>query len=161
MNELRNPSDRPTAEAGNNGGRRGYYKLSAVALKKKMAPGKYNDGGNLYLVVGLDGRRSWLFQYQLAGRQHGMGLGSLRTVSPKEAREMARQYRQQLRDGIDPLIARRAKVAANKAARTFRQCAEQYWARFAFEWSVAYAQSQRVAFERWVFRCSAICRCRL
>jgi integrase len=130
---------------------RTLYKLSAVALRKKMPPGKYNDGGNLYLVVGEAGARSWLFQYALDGRQHGMGLGSLQTVSLKEAREAARYWRQQLRDRIDPLTARRAQVAANKATQTFRQCAERYWTAFAASWSTGYAKTQRRVFERWVF----------
>lgn len=143
------------ATADDNAGRKGrtLYKLSAVALKKKMLPGKYNDGGNLYLVVheSPGQQRSWVFQYRLNGRAHDMGLGSLRTVSLKEARETARRYRQLLRDGIDPLTTRRLEVATAKATRTFRQCAEGYWAAFAAGWSLGYVKTQRVNFERWVF----------
>jgi integrase len=126
-------------------------KLSAVALKKKLRPGKYGDGGGLYLSVRPNGNAYWIFHYMLDGQKHGMGLGGLRTVSLKEAREAARDYRQQLRDGIDPLTARRAQVAANKATKTFRQCAERYWATFAPSWDARYAKIQRQVFERWVF----------
>jgi Arm DNA-binding domain len=88
---------------------------------------------------------------KLNGRAHGMGLGSLRTVSLKEARETARRYRQLLCDGIDPLTARRLEVATAKATQTFRQCAVGYWKAFENGWSASYLRAQRASFERWVF----------
>ena len=102
--------------------------------KTSCGPGLHGDGGNLYLQVS-DGphgrRRSWVFRFQLkGGRRRDMGLGSLDTVSLKEARETARQYRVLVRDGIDPIADRNAKVAknlaANVAAMTFQEAAETY-----------------------------------
>src|SRR5215472_7544626 len=94
------------------------------------------DGGNLYLqaTAGKDGaiRRSWVFRYELDGRRHDLGLGSLETFNLAEARERARELRQQLADGIDPFAAKRearkerlAKLAAEARAMTFKQCAEE------------------------------------
>jgi hypothetical protein len=94
------------------------------------------DGGNLYLqaTLGKDGavRRSWVFRYELDGRRHDLGLGSLETFNLAEAREKARGLRQQLADGIDPFTAKQqarkdrlAKLAAEARAMTFRQCAEE------------------------------------
>jgi integrase len=93
------------------------------------------DGGNLYLQAtlgkGYTVRRSWVFRYELDGRRHDLGLGSLDTINLLEAREKARLLRQQLVDGIDPFEAKRqakkerlAKLAAEARAMTFRQCAE-------------------------------------
>ena len=104
------------------------------ASYKTSRPGLHGDGGNLYLQVS-DGphgrRRSWVFRFQLkGGRRRDMGLGSLDTVSLKEARETARQYRVLVRDGIDPIADRNAKVAKNLAANvavmTFQEAAEIY-----------------------------------
>jgi integrase len=102
----------------------------------KNAPvGFYCDGGGLYLSVkplkGGDGvSRSWIFRYRRLGRLRDLGLGPLTTVSLAAARERARQARQKLLDGIDPIEERRAATtaAAVNAARmmTFEQCAEDY-----------------------------------
>jgi integrase len=95
------------------------------------------DGGNLYLQVSRDTehtdriRRSWVFRYELDGRRHDYGLGPLHTLDLADARQKAKTLRQQLLDGIDPLETRQqakrdrlARLAAEKRAMTFRQCAE-------------------------------------
>jgi integrase len=102
----------------------------------KNAPvGFHCDGGGLYLSVkplkGGEGvSRSWIFRYRRAGRLRDFGIGPMTTVGLAAARERARQARQKLLDGIDPIDERRtAKVAAAvSAARrmTFEQCAESY-----------------------------------
>jgi integrase len=105
------------------------------ATYKSLGPGLYGDGGNLYLQVtdGANGRcRSWIFRYQLKGsqRRRDMGLGSLDDVLLVDARETARKYRLLVRDGIDPITDRAARVAKNLAASTavmtFQQAAETY-----------------------------------
>jgi Phage integrase central domain/Arm DNA-binding domain len=91
------------------------------------------DGGNLYLqlVAGKDATsRSWVFKYELVGQRHELGLGPLHTVSLAEARAEARELRQQLLKGTDPLIERRkqrqALLAERAKAVTFKQVAEDY-----------------------------------
>jgi integrase len=100
------------------------------------------DGGNLLLQVtrGKGGhvRRSWVFKYEIGGskkekrkgQRHEIGLGALHTVSLAEARDKARALRQQLIDGLDPLIERRkrkqALIAERAKAFTFKQVAEAY-----------------------------------
>ena len=63
-----------------------------------------------------------------------MGLGSLKDFSLKEARQRARERRQLLADGIDPIEARNAKqneaaAEAKKNAQipTFKEAAERYF----------------------------------
>jgi len=92
------------------------------------------DGGNLYLqlVAGKEGHtaRSWVFKYELVGVRHEMGLGPLHTVSLVEARNQARDLRQQLLAGVDPLEARqkarKALLAERARSVTFKQAAEMY-----------------------------------
>ena len=55
-----------------------------IALLKDR--GRYGDGRNLFLSVGPTGNKHWLFVYQRNGRQHMIGLGSLRYVTLEEAR---------------------------------------------------------------------------
>ena len=96
------------------------------------------DGDGLYLQVSRDRndhtniRRSWVFRYEYLGRRHDIGLGPLRHLDLAEARKQARKKRQQIIDGIDPFTAKRQlmreeldRLAAEKRATTFRQCAEQ------------------------------------
>jgi integrase len=98
--------------------------------------GRHRVSDNLYLQIGEDGRRSWLFRYQLGGRAHQMGLGSadLRTLA--EARELVHAERRRLHlEGVDPLQHRRA-TAKLDAARgvTFQECAAQYLAAHRSGW---------------------------
>jgi integrase len=103
------------------------------------------DGGNLFLQVstGTDGhiRRSWVFQYELHGKRGWMGLGPLHTFSLHEAREKAKQLRQQLKDGIDPLAAKteQAQQQRLEAAKqmTFGECAAAYINAHEAEWKNA------------------------
>jgi integrase len=112
-------------------------KLTPLEVSSLNDPGRYADGGGLYLQVTRwekDGAewstKSWLFRYMKDGRARQMGLGSVETFSLKEARQRARLQRQLLADGIDPLAARqRARDAERiEAARavTFQDAAQRY-----------------------------------
>jgi integrase len=90
----------------------------------------YPDGGGLYLCVGSESARSWIFRFSRDGRTRYMGLGSLAAVSLAEARQKAAEARRVLAGGQDPIAVRDAQDAAARAleatAMTFRQCAEAY-----------------------------------
>jgi integrase len=72
-----------------------------------------------------------------------MGLGPVDDFTLDEARERARLARQQLRDGIDPIDARKAEharraaeLAAGAAVNvTFKDCADQYFKFHSRKWS--------------------------
>jgi integrase len=59
-----------------------------------------------------------------------MGLGGYPEISLKDARDLAREARRKLREGIDPIEDRRAAkqalLAASARALTFKEAAEQY-----------------------------------
>ena len=82
-------------------------KLSAVKVTRLKTPGRYCDGLGLWLQVSEAGTKAWLFRYTRHGRARQMGLGAIHTVSLAEARERARQARQLLLDGEDPIEVRR------------------------------------------------------
>jgi len=111
-------------------GRRVLEKLSAVQVARLKTPGYYGDGGGLWLQVGANATKSWIFRFTLAGKAREMGLGALHTVSLAEARHRAREKRLMVLDGIDPIEARRAgeRTAVSNAARavTFKAEAEAY-----------------------------------
>ena len=43
-------------------------------------PGKYSDGGNLYLIVSETGSRKWVLRFTWRGRAKEMGLGSATSI---------------------------------------------------------------------------------
>jgi integrase len=130
---------------------RGLNKLTAKGVAALMAPGLYNDGGGLYLqVADVSGTgnvtKSWCFRYMLDRRARKMGLGSIITFSLAEARERARQARQQLADGADPIEARLADRDARRrdeAERiTFKDAAAKYLAAHETGWKNAKHRQQ-------------------
>lgn len=129
---------------------RGINKLSARAVAVAKEPGLYGDGGNLYLqVADVDGKgptKSWILRYMVAGRARKMGLGSVNDFSLAEARERARQARQQLADGVDPIEAR---LAARDARRrdeadslTFKDATAKYLSAHEATWRNAKHRQQ-------------------
>lgn len=111
-------------------------KLTALGVKRLITPGRYGDGGGLWLQVRDERHRSWLFRYALHGRARQMGLGALQDVSLAEARETAAACRRLLRDGVDPIEQRRTARAdaAGVGRLTFRSVAERYLAANEASW---------------------------
>jgi integrase len=108
---------------------RGINKLTVRAVAGLTKPGRYSDGGNLYLQIAQSGTRQWVFFYRLNRKQREMGLGNAApsNVTLAEAREKAIAARRQLASGIDPIDARKAsKATALAAGVTFGQFADEY-----------------------------------
>lgn len=121
---------------------RALGKLSARKAATINEPGRYGDGGGLWLQVSEVGRRvtkAWLFRFTMHGRERQMGLGSVETYSLAEARDRARNARQLVADGIDPIEARQEKRATAKleAARgiAFKEAAEKFIAAYEATWT--------------------------
>jgi integrase len=83
-------------------------------------------------------RTSWLYRYQLHGRERWMGLGSFSEVSLSRAREKWQAARQLLLDGVDPLKAkadaRAERVKAEAATVTFETAAQGYYDAQSIKW---------------------------
>jgi integrase len=98
---------------------------------QRAKPGKYGDGGGLYLEVG-ENSASWTYRWERAGKDRYLGLGSLRDVDLTEARELAREARRLVKAGGDPLVEKHAQRAAREAAaakqKTFGECAAMFFA---------------------------------
>jgi integrase len=121
-------------------------KLSAAAINRKAEfrkPGRYADGGGLYLQVTAkregDGvTRAWLFQYSWNGKVRQMGLGSYQHASLAQARKRAKVAREKVADGIDPISEKNAdrRAATVQAAlpQTFEAFATDYIATHSPSW---------------------------
>jgi integrase len=109
---------------------RPLHRLTAVKVARTKAPGMYADGGSLYMRIAPGGSKQFVFRYIRGGRLHDMGIGPTHTISLAEARDRATEARKLLLDGIDPLTAKRTRLAALKAAdaraMTFADCAKGF-----------------------------------
>ena len=110
--------------------RRREFALTAKQVEKLSEPGRYGDGGGLYLQVLATGAKTWVFRFMLNGRAREMGLGGAATFSLAEARERARAARQLLADGADPIEAKREDALQRRMADaniiTFDKAADRY-----------------------------------
>lgn len=109
---------------------RALQRLSPLTVERTKAPGYIHDGGGLYLQVTTTGRKSWIFRFALARRRREMGLGAYPAVSLAAARKAASEARSLVKAGQDPISARDAERARQRAeaARgvTFDQAAKQF-----------------------------------
>ena len=110
-------------------------KLTALEVAWRKTPGRYSDGHGLWLQISQSGTKAWLFRYMINGRARHMGL---HTVSLAEARVRARQARQLILDGKDPIEVKYAARVASRvpdnilfkdAARRFIDLHDPTWRR--------------------------------
>src|SRR4051794_36710480 len=87
---------------------RSLNKLTDTAVKKKQ-PGRYSDGGGLYLYVSADLNKSWVFRWVRDGKRREMGLGAYRDVSLAQARDKAIDCRKAVEQGRDPIAEKNDK----------------------------------------------------
>lgn len=106
--------------------------LTTLKVERVSEPGRYGDGGGLWLQVSQFDpdkpcTKAWLYRFTLGGKARQMGLGSADTVSLAQARDLRDEARKQVRAGIDPIAARKAAKAqqavAAAVAMTFKQAA--------------------------------------
>ena len=91
--------------------------LNAKRVQNLSEPGRYADGNGLYLIVDLSGAKRWVLRTVVRGRRRDMGLGSLKTVSLADARQLAQGYRGVARSGGDPLANRNDATARYPASK--------------------------------------------
>jgi integrase len=98
--------------------------LSALEVKRLEHSG--NRGNITFSVGGVDGlilqitptgARSWLLRCQVGAKRRHIGLGGYPDVSLAQARERARESRDLIWQGIDPVEQRKANRAALAAAQ--------------------------------------------
>jgi integrase len=86
--------------------------LTMKRLIKAKVPGRHPDGWGLYLVVEPVGSARWAFMYRsrTTGKRREMGLGSTEALGLAEARLAARDARELLAEGKDPITERKTLI---------------------------------------------------
>lgn len=119
--------------------------LSARQVETETRLGYIADaaapGLNLQVTQGVSGiTRSWVYRYTspITGKRRELGLGSVKALRLKEAREKATELRGLVNNGEDPKdkrdtdLAERRQAAANRL--TFQQATERYIESRQHEW---------------------------
>ena len=97
-------------------------RLNVARIKALREPGKYGDGGGLYLRVTPSGSRQWIQRIVINRRRRDCGLGGWPLTSLAEARDKAFANRKLARDGGDPLAEKHKATTPTfreAAAKTF------------------------------------------
>lgn len=97
-----------------------HGKLTVARIKSLGKPGRYGDGGTLFLCVAPGDSKSWIQRLTIDGHRRDIGLGGWPLVSLVEARDRAFENRRPARSGGNPLAAKRKAQMP-----TFRQAAER------------------------------------
>jgi integrase len=85
----------------------------------------------LYLHVNADGSRRWVWRFTRDGRPSEMGLGKYPIVTLADARDRALDLARQLKQGADPVRAKRdARQQKARDATTFENVVQQYASAF-------------------------------
>jgi integrase len=115
--------------------------LSAAQVRRLTKPGLHAVGGvsGLLLQVSPTGSQSWTLRTMVGTKRRDIGLGGFPDVQLAQARERAREAKDAIRQGIDPIEQRKAARSALLASQirgiVFDECARQYIASKTAEFS--------------------------
>ncbi len=140
--------------------------LSSLEVRR-LRSGVHTVGGvaGLLIQVTTNGARSWLLRVRVGDRRREIGLGPFPEVSLARAREKASETKDAIRNGIDPVEARKAAksalLAAQRKGLTFTEAFEKYAEKKLPELRTDRYRSQwRATVENTLFQNLAICWCK-
>ncbi len=103
--------------------------MSAIEVRRIQSPGRYTVGGvpGLILEVRRTLSKSWILRVVVGDRRRHIGLGSFPEISLAKAREKARETREMIAQGLDPVEEkrRRKRELASKRSITFKEATEK------------------------------------
>lgn len=113
--------------------------LSALDVRRLVHPGRGRNvlfpvGGvaGLLFQITPTGARTWILRVMVGGRRRDIGLGAFPEISLAQARDRAREAKDAIRRGFDPVeerkAARAALVAARRRGLTFKDAVDRYLA---------------------------------
>jgi len=109
--------------------------LTAVEIRRLVSASKQGVFAvgvisGLYLQIRGITSTSWILRKTIGSKRREIGLGAYPAIGLKEAREKARSFIEQIAQGIDPILERRAQKAAIIASQaktvTFEQLAQEF-----------------------------------
>jgi integrase len=127
---------------------------TVAGLEPELKEYRELDGQGLYLRVKPDGGKSWQLRYkQPSGKWSWIGLGGYPATSGSLARKKASELRSDAAHGGNPLVTKRARIAAEREAsdNTFEKLAREWYAGKRQGWTDGTAKRTIGALELHVF----------
>jgi integrase len=131
--------------------------LSAIEVRR-LGRGVHNVGGvaGLLMQVTDNGAQSWLLRVRVGEKRREIGLGAFPEVSLAKAREKAGEAKDAIRNGVDPVEARKAArsalLSSQRQGLTFIEAFEKYAAKKLPELSTERYRTQwRATIEKYAF----------
>ena len=114
--------------------------LSALEVARIKSPGLHAVGtvDGLHMLVKATGARSWILRVKVGKKRRDMGLGGFPAVPLAAAHAKAREAREAIKSGVDPILTREqahsALIASQSAAITFDRAVELFLDAKGDEW---------------------------
>lgn len=134
---------------------------SVKNAKPKDKPYSLRDGGGLWLVVELTGKKLpgqkptnkkwWKLKTVFVKKENSFSLGEYPTVALADAREQRDAIRKQIAAGIDPAVSRKNEKAKAGGDGSFEAVAREWHDRFKGKWTVGHAEAIMTRLEKDVF----------
>ena len=111
---------------------------------------KLSDGGGLFLTHTPAGTPVWRLKYRLGGKERLYAIGTYPEVGLEAARSSRESVKTLLREGRDPVTARRVDraTAASSVDSTFASLTEAWLGKRKGDWSGVHYEKSRQALER-------------
>lgn len=111
-------------------------KLTDAKLRNLTEPGRYFDGGGLYLELTAAGGRYWRMKYRIAGKEKRLAFGVYPGVTLKDARDQATRAHKAIQGGADPGAMRKAakNKATHEAVNTLEAVADDWMTHQTSRW---------------------------
>lgn len=129
--------------------------LNDMAIRKakpQAKPYKLTDGRGMYLLVNATGKY-WRLDYRFNTKRKTLALGCYPDVPLTKARERREEARQQIADGIDPGLVRKAQkqAAGERRANSFEMIAREWHTKQTPNWANGHGEKIIRRLERDLF----------
>jgi integrase len=129
-------------------------KLTALEVKSMVCPEnkkqiKKSDGNGLFLLVKSNGSKLWRMRFKYASKHQELAFGKYPLVTLSKARDLTKEARLLLAQGINPTTERRErKQKSNPQGKMFQAIALKWWEQQKGSWTTEY----QVRVKRWIIQ---------
>jgi len=115
----------------------------------KDKPYLLKDGGSLFVRVQANGSKLWWYRYRLGNVAHNYSIGAFPKVTLEEARKERDWASALVREGRDPMLEKRLKIANQVEQNEYIfDAVARDWMKSNVQWSDGYADQVKSYFER-------------
>lgn len=127
--------------------------MKCKTAKPKKVSYKLFDGEGLYLEVMPTAAKYWRLKYRIYGKEKRISFGVYPAVSLTEARQKRSFAKDQIKNGIDPILKRNEELqtAIHLSQKTFRDVAIKWHNKQLGNWEPRYASTVMHRLEKYAF----------